>query len=141
MSVYQHTGKVALSLPQGASHLPDQLIPLLERFEKVILWMDNDKAGELNAPKIGHKIGEKRTFIVNNEDRSLKDANDVLRKKPELMKTLLEQASTQPSNNILKFGDLQEKVRFNIFNAELKQGMQSKVFPFFNKRVKGFRTG
>ena len=45
MSVYQQTKKVALSLPQGASHLPDQLIPLLDRFEKVTLWMDNDKAG------------------------------------------------------------------------------------------------
>jgi hypothetical protein len=31
MSVYQKTGKVALSLPQGASHLPDQLVPLLDK--------------------------------------------------------------------------------------------------------------
>ena len=82
MSVYQKTGKMAISLPQGASHLPDQLVPLLDRFEKVILWMDNDKAGELNAPKIAHKTGLKRTFIVDNHDRTLKDANDVLRKKP-----------------------------------------------------------
>ena len=32
MSVYQKTGKIALSLPQGASHLPDQLVPLLDQF-------------------------------------------------------------------------------------------------------------
>lgn len=85
MSVYQETGKVALSLPQGASHLPDQLVPLLDRFEKIFLWMDNDKVGTMNAPKIANKMGIKRTFIVENQDDKLKDANDVLRNKPEIM--------------------------------------------------------
>lgn len=83
MSVYQQTGKVALSLPQGASFLPDQLVPMLDQFEKIYLWMDNDKAGEINAPKIASKIGIKRTFIVNNTEKKLKDANDILRNKPE----------------------------------------------------------
>lgn len=52
MAVYQQTGIPALSLPQGATNLPESLIPYLKRFEKIVLWMDNDEAGILNTSKI-----------------------------------------------------------------------------------------
>ena len=42
MSVYQVTGLPALSLPQGATNLPDSIIPYLDQFSKIYLWMDND---------------------------------------------------------------------------------------------------
>jgi twinkle protein len=42
MAVYQVTGYPAVSLPQGASNLPDVLLPYFERFDKIYLWMDND---------------------------------------------------------------------------------------------------
>ena len=32
MSIYEATGKIAISLPQGASHLPDQILPYLDQF-------------------------------------------------------------------------------------------------------------
>lgn len=48
MSVYQATGIPSLSLPNGASSLPDEIISKLDRFEKIILWMDNDEAGKIN---------------------------------------------------------------------------------------------
>ena len=32
MSVYQQTGYPAISLPQGANHLPDSIIPYLNQF-------------------------------------------------------------------------------------------------------------
>lgn len=76
--------------------------------------MDNDQAGQLNAPKLTQKLGIKRTFIVENHDKTLKDANDFLRKKPELMSKLLSQALTIPGKNILRFDDLKSKLRFNI---------------------------
>lgn len=103
--------------------------------------MDNDKAGEINAPKIAHKMGIKRTFIVENHEKGLKDANDVLRKNPELMNELLEKASTIPGKNILNFGDLRNKLRYNIFNAEKLEGIPSTAFSFYNRKLKGFRTG
>ena len=36
----------AISLPNGCNSLPVELIPLLERFSKVYLWLDNDKSGK-----------------------------------------------------------------------------------------------
>lgn len=47
MAVNQETGYPAISLPQGANSLPDHLLPMLDRFEKIYLWMDNDEAGRL----------------------------------------------------------------------------------------------
>lgn len=35
----------AISLPNGCNSLPVELIPLLERFTKIYLWLDNDKSG------------------------------------------------------------------------------------------------
>lgn len=45
MAVYQSTGLPSISLPNGARSLPPCLLPLLERFERVFLWMDDDSAG------------------------------------------------------------------------------------------------
>ena len=71
----------------------------------------------------------------------MKDANDVLRKNPEIMTKLINDAATIPGKSILKFDDLRSKLRFSIFNAEKQEGIPSTVLPFFNKRVKGFRPG
>lgn len=66
MAVHQQTGYPAISLPQGANSLPDKLIPILNQFEKIVLWMDNDEAGKLGADKISKKLGVKRTHIVKH---------------------------------------------------------------------------
>ena len=42
MSVYEATGIAAVSLPNGARSLPVELLPMLERFKKIYLWMDDD---------------------------------------------------------------------------------------------------
>lgn len=69
----------AMSLPQGATNLPDSLLSYLDKFEKIILWMDNDEAGLLNTQKIADKLGLKRTYIVKNTMKKMKDANDFLK--------------------------------------------------------------
>jgi len=38
----QATGLPAVSLPNGARSLPVQVLPLLERFRRIYLWMDDD---------------------------------------------------------------------------------------------------
>ena len=47
MAVFQATGMPAVSLPNGAGSLPIDVLPLLERFERIYLWMDNDAAGQV----------------------------------------------------------------------------------------------
>jgi twinkle protein len=47
MAVNQSTGFPAISLPNGAYNLPDKVLTYLNKFTKIILWMDNDEAGRL----------------------------------------------------------------------------------------------
>lgn len=46
MAVHQKTGFPCVSLPQGASHLPKQLMSFFDRFEKIYLWLDSDEVGK-----------------------------------------------------------------------------------------------
>lgn len=56
MAVYQATGMPAISLPNGASSLPLGVLPLLERFDKLYVWMDHDGPGEASVEKFVHKL-------------------------------------------------------------------------------------
>jgi hypothetical protein len=94
----------------------------------------------MNAPKVASKLGIKRCFIVENLDRKLKDANDVLRHDKTLIKTLLSKAKTIPGQSILNFENIEDKVRNRILNLEKNMGVKSSEFKFFNKKVKGLRT-
>ena len=49
MAVFQGTGMPSVSLPNGAGSLPIDVLPLLERFERIYLWMDNDAAGQVRS--------------------------------------------------------------------------------------------
>jgi len=64
MAVWQATGRPAVSLPNGCRSLPVEVLPLLEKFDKVYLWMDNDAAGQEGAEKFAKKIGLERTYLV-----------------------------------------------------------------------------
>ena len=88
MAVYQETHFPCVSLPQGASHLPKQLMEFFDRFEKIYLWMDSDEVGKRSAEKFAEVLGPNRTIIIDttfnsdqdSQDDKPKDANDVLRK-------------------------------------------------------------
>ena len=63
MSVYQATGVPAVSLPNGASSLPLEVLPLLERFDKLYLWMDHDGPGQTAVDKFVKKLVRCQVFI------------------------------------------------------------------------------
>ena len=72
MAVYQETGIPAISLPNGANHLPVQFLPFLEKFDRIYLWMDADEVGRSSAEKFAQVILLK--FIIS-ETRCQKNHN------------------------------------------------------------------
>ncbi len=81
MAVYQATGRIGVSLPNGANNLPLETIPWLERFKRIYLWMDADEVGQAGAKRFAEKLGKGRTYIVNSRRSDLagpKDANEAL---------------------------------------------------------------
>ena len=141
MAVYQETGMAAMSLPQGATNLPDNLLTYFDRFEKIILWMDNDEAGVLNTQKIAEKLGLYRTFIVKNTTKEMKDANDFLRHDKAMISELIYKAKTIPDSHLISFERIRSSIKSRMTNVELDKGVPVKWLPFFNQRVKGVRLG
>lgn len=120
MAVWQGTKRAAISLPNGCRSLPVEVLPMLERFDKIYLWMDNDAAGKEGAEMFARKIGLARCLIVkptlaNCGDRVLtmeelpKDANDALRKGLNLERIVVD-AKRVPHERIIHFADLRKSV-------------------------------
>jgi twinkle protein len=81
MAVWQATHRPAISLPNGCRSLPVEVLPLLEDFTKIYLWMDNDAAGQDGAEQFAKKLGLQRCYIVrptfsNCRLKSSSPAND-----------------------------------------------------------------
>eukprot|EP01082_Thalassiosira_pseudonana_P001938 g1765.t1.1.5e174188 g1765 g1765.t1 contig11:19512-22188(+) len=64
MAVYQATGRPAVSLPNGCRSLPMEVLLLLENFDTVYLWMDNDGPGREGAEMFARKLGVERCLLV-----------------------------------------------------------------------------
>ena len=63
----------AISLPNGCNSLPPALLPMLEQFDKVYLWLDNDKPGQEAAEKFARKLGVHRCVLVRPTTESGSD--------------------------------------------------------------------
>lgn len=73
MAVYQATNIPAVSLPNGASSLPLEVLPLLERFDKIYLWMDHDGPGQAGVDKFVQKLVRERAFLASRSPTSVTD--------------------------------------------------------------------
>jgi len=139
----------AVSLPNGASSLPVEVLPLLERFEKIYLWMDDDLVGQEAARKFASKLGQGRCLLVSNHKDLLpegsprpKDANEALKAHGvELVQKLVQHACRLPHSRIVGFDDLRSDIFHEIANPDLIQGVQSTTLPRLNSVIKGHRRG
>ncbi|TMW66541.1 hypothetical protein Poli38472_004306 [Pythium oligandrum] len=143
MAVYQATGMPAVSLPNGCQSLPPNVLPLLERFKKIYLWMDNDAPGQASVEKFATKLGITRCFIVRppaDSKKPIKDANDALLAGADLKK-LIHLAEIIPHDQIATFEQLRRDVYEEIVNPIRACGVQSRTLPSLNRLLKGHRLG
>lgn len=141
MSVWQMTGKPAISLPNGASSLPVDILPMLERFQRIVLWMDADAPGDAGARQFSRKLGLTRVRVVpSGESDEAKDANDLLLR-GENFHQLISRATTLPHDGVCRFDDLRESVFEHLKNKGLRRGIQCQSIPKLNSLLKGHRPG
>ncbi|OQR85631.1 twinkle protein [Achlya hypogyna] len=137
MAVYQATGLPAVSLPNGCRSLPPAVLPLLERFETIYLWMDSDVHGQDSLDKFVQKLGVPRTYIVRSQ---AKDANDALLSEMNLQ-AAIDKAERKPHAQIATFDELRRDVLEELLNPLRASGVQSRTLPALNTYMKGFRNG
>ena len=143
MAVHQATGVPAVSLPNGCNSLPVDVLPLLERFDKIYLWMDDDIPGREGAEKFATKLGPDRCLIVRPHPSakiSPKDANDALLSKCN-MRELIESANPLPHKEILTFAEVRNELRHQLANPMQAAGKQYSTLPSMNAILKGHRRG
>lgn len=141
MAVYQATGRPAVSLPNGCRSFPLDILPMLERFEKIILWMDNDGPGQEGAESFAKKIGLGRCLVVRpNGADAPKDANDALRANLDL-EELIQRADVVPHESILTFSEIRSQVLHEICNPHEYSGAAISSLPTLTNILKGVRRG
>lgn len=144
MAVHQATGMPAISLPNGCQSLPPSVLPLLERFKKIYLWMDNDAPGQSSVEKFASKLGVARCYIVRPPPElamsKIKDANDALLAGLDLG-AFISAADRIPHSNIATFDELRREVFDEIVNPVRACGVQSRTLPSLNRLLKGHRMG
>lgn len=144
MAVYQATGRPAVSLPNGCRSLPVEVLPLLERFENIYLWMDNDGPGQEGAEKFSKKFGQNRCLLVKPDvvagQDTPKDANEALLMGLDLNE-MLDKASLVPHERIMTFEELRSQVLHEIMHPDKYAGVPVPSLPVFTSLIKGFRRG
>jgi len=147
MAVFQATGMPAVSLPNGCRSLPVDILPFLERFEKIYLWMDDDIPGQEGAEQFANKLGIGRCYIVHSSTstdqlaKMPKDANEALLAGVDLKKCLQEAA---PINHerIMTYNALKSEIFRELYESGVETaGTPSKYFPKLNRILKGHRRG
>jgi len=141
MAVYEATGKPAVSLPNGCRSLPVEVLPMLERFEKIYLWMDNDTPGQEGAEKFTEKLGIRRCFLVKPScNPAPKDANEALIMELDLNE-ILAGAAIKEHEYVVDFAGLRSQVLNEILNPDKYKGVPATSLPGLTSIVKGFRRG
>ena len=140
MAVWQATGRPAISLPNGCRSLPIEVLPLIEHFDKIYLWMDNDRPGKEGAEQFARKIGIERCYLVQPPLPGPKDANEALLQNMNL-EEMIRNAQLTPHERISTFDELRQDVLDEIIYPDKYVGSPMKSLATLTKIMKGFRRG
>jgi twinkle protein len=114
---------------------------MLERFEKIYLWMDNDGPGLDGSEKFSEKLGIKRCHLVQPScNPAPKDANEALLMGLDL-KQMLKEADIMEHEYVVGFKGLRSQVLNQITNPEKYMGVPTPSLPGLTSIIKGFRRG
>uniref|UniRef100_A0A8D0GW65 Twinkle mtDNA helicase n=1 Tax=Sphenodon punctatus TaxID=8508 RepID=A0A8D0GW65_SPHPU len=139
LALHQATGLPTLSLPRGASCLPPGLLPYLEQFKRITLWLGEDLRSWEAAKLFARKLNPKRCSLVrpsNQHPRPL----EAFAQGMNLTK-ILRSALPAGHKSIISFRQLREEVFGEISNMEQVAGVRWARFPELNKLLKGHRKG
>lgn len=128
-----------ICLPDGLRSLPQECLPCLERYQKIILWFNYDTAGWDLARNFAKKLEEKRCQFVRPTS-SQPTPYKALLAGIEL-KNIYGKALPILHKAITTFSSLRQDVLSDLQNIDKVQGVKWQRFPALNKYLKGHRKG
>ncbi|KAK6487255.1 twinkle protein [Huso huso] len=139
LAVSQATGLPSVALPRGVSCLPPVLLPFLEQFKRVTLWLGGDLRSWEASKIFARKLGLKRCSLIRPGEPQ-PCPGDALAKGMNLNK-ILKASIPAAHKSIISFRQLREDVFGELVNKEQVAGVKWSRFPELNKILKGHRKG
>ncbi|XP_077311444.1 twinkle mtDNA helicase isoform X1 [Lithobates pipiens] len=139
LALHQATGVTTVSLPRGISCLPPVLLPYLEQFKRIILWLGDDLRAWEASKLFSQKLSLKRCSLIRPGDQQpspLQALNLGLN-----LNRILKSSLPASHKSIISFHQLREEVFGQLENAEQVAGVKWDRFPELNKLLKGHRKG
>ncbi|GAN01007.1 t7-like mitochondrial DNA helicase [Mucor ambiguus] len=143
LAAHQATGLPAISIPSSNYQLQESVLPLLDRFSRIYLWLDDDVDGQIAAERFARKIGEHKCLLINTRQGELEgpiNAHDALVAGKDLQH-IVATARGIKHDQIVDFSDLREEVYNEVLHPEQTRGVQSKDLPTLSSITKGHRSG
>lgn len=137
--ISQKAASVIICLPYNLQNLPQQLLPSLENFKKLILWFGNDEPSWYTARQFAKKLNEKRCYFVRPIDTQPRPK--LAADKDYDLKSILTNAQPIWHKSITTFDDLRQDVLCDLQNVDKVQGVKWKRYPTLNRILKGHRRG
>ncbi|XP_046509022.1 twinkle mtDNA helicase isoform X2 [Equus quagga] len=139
LALNQSTGLPTLALPRGTACLPPALLPYLEQFRRIVLWLGDDLRSWEAAKLFARKLNPKRCSLVrpgDHQPRPLEALNRGLN-----FSRILRTALPAWHKSIVSFRQLREEVLGELSNVEQVAGIRWGRFPDLNRLLKGHRKG
>uniref|UniRef100_F7CUW8 Twinkle mtDNA helicase n=1 Tax=Monodelphis domestica TaxID=13616 RepID=F7CUW8_MONDO len=139
LALHQATGLPTLALPRGLACLPPTLLPYLEQFRRIVLWLGDDLRAWEAAKLFARKLNPKRCSLVRPGDQHPRPL-EALTQGLNLQK-ILKGALPAGHKSIVSFRQLREEVLGELSNVEQVAGVRWGRYPDLNRLLKGHRKG
>ncbi|XP_068610936.1 twinkle mtDNA helicase [Brachionichthys hirsutus] len=139
LAVSQAAGLPSIALPRGVSCLPPILLPYLEQFKRVTLWLGDDIRSWEASKIFSRKLGLRRCSLVRpGEYRPCPvEALD----QGTSFSSILKSSIPAAHKSIVSFRQLREDVFGELANTDQVAGVKWARFPELNRILKGHRKG
>eukprot|EP00066_Takifugu_rubripes_P019135 XP_011608401.1 PREDICTED: twinkle protein, mitochondrial isoform X3 [Takifugu rubripes] len=139
MAVSQATGLPSVALPRGVSCLPPILLPYLEQFKRVTLWLGGDIRSWEASKIFSRKLGLRRCSLVRpGEYRPCPlEAFAMGKNFGHIIKSSIPAAH----KSIVSFKQLRDDVYGELMNTDQVAGVKWMRFPELTRILKGHRKG
>ncbi|XP_050541331.1 mitochondrial DNA helicase isoform X2 [Daktulosphaira vitifoliae] len=128
-----------ICLPHGLRKLPQELLPSLENYNKLILWFENDQIAWNSARTFAKKFVESRCYFI----RPVNDQpSPYIAFKQDLnIEKIIKTADKMVHPSIINFSTIRKEVFAELQNHDKALGIKWSNFPILNKTLGGHRRG
>ncbi|XP_034414552.1 twinkle protein, mitochondrial [Cyclopterus lumpus] len=139
LAVSQAAGLPSVALPRGFSCLPPILLPYLEQFKRVTLWLGDDIRSWEASKIYSRKLGLRRCSLVRPGESRPRPVEALDRGKN--FGHIIKSSIPAAHKSIVSFKQLREDVYGELVNTEQVAGVKWGRFQELNRILKGHRKG